>query len=176
MKTPKLILTLSAGFNFAAALLSTSISLIPSWGGFFGLPEELASNGPLRIATGQATATFFGMFGVYAIAGVGYIRSLPMLRWILLGIVGIYGLLGLALLPMIFLAGVVLAEIPAPGFVSAPVLLFTGVLCLAGTRMSWRDLQSRSNNPSRPKLRTGRFIRPRPNVFMDSANESGTPI
>lgn len=84
MKSSKHMLIFAGGLSFSVALFQAVITFSPEWSKYFGAPEVLVSNLPLLYAAGLAAAVIFGIFGLYAMSGAGYIPPLPLLRFGLL--------------------------------------------------------------------------------------------
>ena len=147
MKKFKHILVLSGVLSFGVALFQIIISFSPSLSLYFGAPEALVGNIHALIAVSFLVAGILGIFGLYAISGAGYIRSLPWLKQMLVVISSIYILRGLLLIPEILVViGVFQISIPvAPRFVvfSAGSLAM-GLLFISGTIGGWNSFSSKS--------------------------------
>jgi hypothetical protein len=107
----------------------------------------LVSNLPMLYLAGLTAALIFGVFGLYALAGAGTIRPLPLLRFGLVAIGGVYTVRGLFVIPVLLIRAGMLqssAVIPAQASASSLISLFIGVLYLAGTMLRWRELPSRT--------------------------------
>ena len=155
MKVSKQLFLLAGILSFLVALFQAVVTFSPAWSLYFGAPEKLVSNVPLLYVTGFVAALMFGIFGLYGVSAAGYIRYLPLLRWVLLGIGLLFTLRGLLVIPIILItAGYLQSSKPVPttGLVSSLVSLFIGLLYLAGTIGSWRSLRPASR--SRPNYRT----------------------
>ena len=151
MKISKRLLVIAGILSFAVALFQVVITFSPSWSRYFGAPEELVSSIPLLYTAGFIAALFFGVFGLYAISGAGYMRPLPLLRWGLFGIGCLYLLRGLAVVPIVFMmAGYIQFSEPVPstGLASSLVSLFIGLVYLAGTIGNWKGMQRAKKNPA----------------------------
>ncbi|MFZ5866440.1 MAG: hypothetical protein ACOYXY_11220 [Thermodesulfobacteriota bacterium] len=147
MKFSKQLLLLAGILSFLVAIFQAVVTFSPEWSLYFGAAEELVSNLPLLYVTGFLAAALFGIFGLYALSGAGYMRHLPLLRWVLLGIGFLFTLRGLLVIPIILItAGYLQSAKPVPttGLVSSLVSLFIGLLYLAGTIGSWRSLRPAS--------------------------------
>ncbi len=91
-------------------------------------------------------AAIIALFGLYAISGAGYIRTLPWLKQILVVISGIYILRGLLLIPeLLVVMGVFHISIPvAPRFVVFSLgSLLIGLIYLIGTVGGWHTFPSK---------------------------------
>ncbi|MEW6529464.1 MAG: hypothetical protein AB1473_01430 [Thermodesulfobacteriota bacterium] len=155
MTISKRLLVLAGILSFLIALFQAIVTFSPEWSLYFGAPAKLVSNVPLLYVTGLVAAVLFGIFGLYALSGAGYIRHLPLLRGVLLGIGCLYALRGLFLIPIILItAGYLQSSKPVPttGLVSSLVSLLIGLLYLAGTIGSWERLRPASS--SKPNYRT----------------------
>jgi len=144
VKISKQLLLVAGVVSFTVALFQVVITFSPSWSRYFGASEELVSNIPLLYAAGFIAALFFGVFGLYAISGAGYIRPLPLLRLGLLGISCLYLLRGLLFIPIVLMmAGYIQFSEPVPttGLASSLVSLLIGLVYLAGTLGNWNALQ-----------------------------------
>jgi hypothetical protein len=143
----KQLLKIAGGLSFAVAIFQAVISFSPSWSLYFGAPEKLVSNLPMLYVAGLIVAVIFGVFGLYALAGAGTIRPLPLLRLGLVGIGGVYTLRGLVVIPVLLIKAGILqssAVIPPQASAASLISLFIGVLYLAGTMLGWRELPSRT--------------------------------
>jgi len=143
VKISKRLLILAGILSFLVALFQALVTFSPTWSLYFGAPERLVSNVPLLYVTGFVAAVLFGIFGLYALSGAGYVRRLPLLRDALLAIGCLYVLRGFFLIPIILISTGYLQSsrpIPTTGLVSSLVSLFIGLLYLAGTIGSWRRL------------------------------------
>jgi hypothetical protein len=143
----KQLLILAGILSFLVALFQAVVTFSPAWSLYFGAPEKLVSNVPLLYVTGLVAAVLFGIFGLYAMSGAGYIRHLPLLRGVLLAIGCLYVLRGLLVIPIILITAGYLQSsrpIPTTGLASSLVSLLIGLLYLAGTIGSWRSLRPAS--------------------------------
>ncbi len=118
-------------FLVMGALLSASAAILhlfmivggPDWYRFFGAGERFAvaaADGhyyPAIVTSGIATV--LGVWSVYALAGAGVIRRLPLLRTVLIGITTIYLVRGIAFAPAVIAAG---------GQIT-PFVLWSSVIC-----------------------------------------------
>lgn len=143
MMIAKQLLKIAAGLSFAVAIFQAVVSFSPSWSLYFGAPKELTSSPLILLIAGLIAAAIFATFGLYALAGAGYIRPLPLLRPGLLGIGGVYSLRGLFAIPaLLIMTGVLQTPeiLPPQALVSSLVSLFIGLVYLAGTALGWREL------------------------------------
>ena len=145
----KQLLLAAGGLSCGVAVFQALITVSPSWSLYFGAPEELVANTLILYISGWAAALVFAVFGLYALSGLGYIRSLPFPRLGLLGIGGVYTLRGLAIIPQILtvLNIYTFSIYTTPqGLVSSLVSLVIGLVYLAGTISAWPDLPLKSAN------------------------------
>lgn len=146
MKKFKRILALAGVLSFAVSLFQAAIGFSPSLSLYFGAPEALATNLYALIIVSLFIAAIIALFGLYAISGAGYIRTLPWLKQILVVISGIYILRGLLLVPEIFVVfGIFDISIPvAPRFVVFSIgSLLIGLIYLIGTIGGWHTFPSK---------------------------------
>ena len=145
MEKFKQMLLLSGVLSFAFALFQVIISFSPSLSLYFGAPENLVTNDFALILISFIVAGFLSIFGLYAISGAGYIRTLPWLKQMLVVISGIYILRGLLLIPeFLVVIGAIQVSIPvAPRFVvfSAGSLLM-GLFYITATIGGWNSFPS----------------------------------
>ncbi|MCP4720932.1 MAG: hypothetical protein GY860_15875 [Desulfobacteraceae bacterium] len=145
MKKYKQLLLVAGLLNFAIALFQAIISFSPSLSLYFGAPEALVINIYALIIVSLLIAGILAVFGLYAISGAGYIRTLPWLKQMLVAIGGIYILRGLLLVPeLLIVIGVLHISIPvAPRFIvfSAGSLLI-GLIFIIGTIGGWNSFPS----------------------------------
>jgi hypothetical protein len=143
MKKFKQILVVAGGLSFAVAFFQAVIGFSPSWSLYFGAPDALVTNIYILILVSLLIAGIIAVFGLYAISGAGYIRTLPWLKQILIVISGIYILRGLLLVPeLLVVMGVLDIPIPvAPRFVVFSVgSLLIGLIYLSGTIGGWNRI------------------------------------
>lgn len=143
MAKSKYLLRMAGGFSFAVAVFQAVICFVPSWSLYFGAPEELVSNPVILIIAGLLMAIVFVVFGLYALAGTGDIRVLPLLRLGLLATGSVYTLRGLLLIPQLLAMNGLLQldEFTSPQMLASSVTsLFIGLLYLAGTISGWNNL------------------------------------
>jgi hypothetical protein len=144
MNISKRLLTLGSGFSFAMALYHVALAFSPALTEASGAGKELYSNQPLLVAAGLAVAVAFAVCGMYALAGAGHIRRLPLLRVALLGVGGVCTLNGLTFVSQL-LAVLNLRPSPQPvlpvAFLASLGFLIIGLLYLSGTVAGWRRLR-----------------------------------
>lgn len=142
MNKSKFLLTLAAILSFSVAIFQAIISFSPSWSLYFGAPAEMVAKPLLLLILGEACAVAFAVFGLYALSGAGYIRSLPKLQWGLLVIGLIYSLRGLMMVPLL-LSWTGLFRLPEAteptALQSSLVSLLIGIIYLVGTGMGWKQ-------------------------------------
>jgi hypothetical protein len=149
MKISKQLLLLAGLLSFSVALFQAVITFSPAWSRYFGAPEEIVANVPLLYVTGLAAVVIFGIFGLYALSGAGYIRPLPLLRVGLLVIGCIYTLRGLVVISILLIAmGYLPSSDPVPpaGLASSVISLLIGLLYLLGTFGNWQNLRPVTKN------------------------------
>ena len=143
------LLRIAAGLSFAVAFFQATISLSPPWSLYFGAPEELTSTPSLLLITGLIAALIFVVFGLYALAGAGYIRPLPLLRVALVAIGSIYTLRGLFVIPVLLVTTGVLQisdVLPPQGLASSLFSLLIGLVYLSGTVLGWSEIPFRNRD------------------------------
>lgn len=145
MNPPSRWLTAAAVLCFGIALLHVAIIFMgPDAYAYFGAPELGAAERRGSVMPDVVTAVLvliFATFGVYALAGAGRIRRLPLLRVALVLIGAVFTLRGLALFPeVVQLASG--AGTPPRMAVFSLVSLITGVAFLAGTLPRWTRLRT----------------------------------
>lgn len=99
MSFPKPYLTIGAVVSLSLAVLHLYMVFKPQIWRYFGAGElsMLAEQGVRWIAPVTFTiALVFVAWGLYALSGAGFVRSLPLLKTVLIGIGTIYVLRGLA--------------------------------------------------------------------------------
>ena len=145
MKKFKQLFVLSGVLSFACALFQIIISFSPSLSLYFGAPEALVTNIYALILVSFVVAGILSIFGLYAMSGAGYIRTLPWLKQMLVVISGIYTLRGLLLIPeVLVMIGVIQTSIPvAPRFVAFSAGSFLmGLFFITGTIGGWNSFLS----------------------------------
>jgi hypothetical protein len=139
---PARFFIIAATLNFTAALLHLAVIIGgPDWYRFFGAGEKMARMAeaglwqPTLVTIGIATV--LSVWGLYALAGAGIIRPLPLMKPALTAITAVYLLRGLAPLPLLFLTA-----IPMTPFVwwSSAICLTIGLIHLAGLIPAWDGL------------------------------------
>jgi hypothetical protein len=137
-------LTVAAAMSFFIALLH--LAMIPVGADaydFFTAPArmiELARSGsPLPALLTLIAASFFTLFGFYALSGAGRAPRLPQLRIMLIGICGIYLLRGLVVVPELLLF-LNTSDIPLRALVFSLVSLTIGIVYTTGTALRWSEL------------------------------------
>jgi hypothetical protein len=149
MTISKQLLRIAGVLSFAVAIFQAVISFVPSWSLYFGAPKELVSNATILIIAGLLATIVFVIFGLYALAGAGDVRILPLLRLGLLGIGGVYTLRGLLLIPQLLtMAGILQfnESFSSQMLASSLISLLIGLLYLAGSIVGWRELPSKNKN------------------------------
>jgi hypothetical protein len=131
--------------SLAAALLHLAvIGGGPDWYRFFGAGEEMARAAeqgrwmPHLLTIGIAAV--LTVWGLYAFAGAGLIRRLPLMRTALVVISLIYLARGLLIIPIMM--SVSLAEAPFDYWSSLIVLVY-GICYAVGTWLAWPHLSKR---------------------------------
>jgi hypothetical protein len=142
-KNVNVLLVIGALISAGAAVLHLFIIVGgPDWYRFFGAGERLAvaaANGhyyPALVTTGIAAV--LGVWSVYALAGAGVIRRLPLLRTMLIGITTIYIARGIAVAPAVLFAG---EQITPFLLWSSAICLGLGIVHLVGLMQSWPALR-----------------------------------
>ncbi len=135
----------------AAGMLSAAAALLhlgviaggPAWYRFFGAGEGMArmaeqgSPKPALITLGIAAV--LAVWAVYAFAGAGLVRRLPLMRTALVAITAVYLLRGLILVPLIAFQP---DKIDALTLWSSLIVLAYGIVYAAGTRRAWPALSA----------------------------------
>lgn len=140
------ILLLAGWLSVAVAALHLVIIFLgaPAYR-YFGAGEEMARQAEAGSFAPAALTLFiavvFAVFSLYAFAGAGRLRRLPLLRTGLSVIAAIYCLRGLALLPE--LAGYAQGSdaVTPRQLVFSAVSLAIGILYLLGTALLWPSLR-----------------------------------
>jgi hypothetical protein len=135
MMNSKQAFTYAGVFSLAVALFQAVITFSPSWSRYFGAPEELVANTIVLIVAGLAAAVIFALFGLYALAGAGHIRPLPLLRLGVIVIGSLYTARGLMVIPQLLaMIGILRSSetIPPQAVISSLVSLFIGLLYFIG--------------------------------------------
>lgn len=146
MKKFKQILVFASVLSFAVALFQMAIGFSPSLSLYFGAPEALVKNICALITVSVFIASILAVFGLYAISGAGYIRTLPWLKPMLVMISGLYILRGLLLIPeFLVVMGAFHISIPvAPRFIVFSLgSLLIGTIYLVGTVGGWHTFPSK---------------------------------
>ena len=98
--SPKTCLVLGSVASFLIAGLHLALALKPQWYRFFG-GDELAQmheqGSRFTVLVSLALTLMFAAWGVYALAGAGFVKPLPLLRAMLIAIGVIYVLRSLLL-------------------------------------------------------------------------------
>ncbi len=144
MKISKQLFLLAGLLSFSVALFQAVITFSPVWSRYFGAPAEIVTNVPLLYVTGLAASIIFGIFGLYAFSGAGYIHPLPLLRVGLLVIGCIYTLRGLVVIPILLMTmGYIRSsdQVPPTGLSSSVISLLIGLLYLIGTFGNWQNMR-----------------------------------
>lgn len=129
---------LSAG---AAILHIAVIAGGPDWYRFFGAGEGMARmaerGSPVPVLVTLAIALILIIWAVYAFAGAGLVRRLPLMRTALLAITAVYLLRGLSLFPALLLKPEL---VDAFAVWSSLIVLVYGVVYAKGTWRAWPAL------------------------------------
>jgi len=140
------ILALAGWLSVAVAALHVVIVVFGARAyRYFGAGEDMARQAEagslVPAAMTLAIAAVFAVFALYAFAGAGRFRRLPLLRTGLVAISAIYLVRGLSLLPELakYDSGAVLPRHLAFSFTS----LVIGLLYVTGTVLLWPSLSSR---------------------------------
>jgi hypothetical protein len=119
-------LVAGAALSAIAALLHLGIIAGgPAWYRFFGAGERMARAAaqrkwyPALVTLGIAAV--LGVWSVYALAGAGLIRTLPMLKTALVAITAVYIVRGLGYAPLVL----------AKGGRITPFVVWSSIICLA---------------------------------------------
>jgi len=127
----------------AAALHIACIFGGPDWYRFFGAGEEIARAAERGLWTPHlitmGIATVLTVWALYAFAGAGLIRRLPLMRTALVLISAIYLLRG----AMVFMPATFNRPDLSPAFMlwSSLIVLVYGLCYTAGTARAWGDLR-----------------------------------
>jgi hypothetical protein len=129
--------------TLAAAMFQVVISLVPDWSRYFGAPEQLLARPAFLIAAGVGVAAALVIAAAYAASGAGYLRRLPLLRYVLLATGTLFTARGLIVVPLALEAVGMTNNpglAPSGGLASSSFALLLGILFLAGTLLRWREL------------------------------------
>lgn len=137
-------LMVGGSLNLVAAVLHIAVIIGgPDWYRFFGAGEDMARMAerglwhPILLTMG--IAAILSIWALYAFAGAGQIKRLPLMRTALVLISGIYLARGLLIIP-------ILIEPPArTGFNiwSSLIVLVFGIVYATGTWLAWPALSQR---------------------------------
>ncbi|GGY69615.1 hypothetical protein GCM10011613_12450 [Cellvibrio zantedeschiae] len=137
------LLILGAVLSALAVLLHIGCIIFGApWYRVFGAGEDMAqmaeagSNQPALITF--IVAVILGVWSLYALAGAGVIRRLPLLRTALCLITAVYLIRGVAALPFMYQLS---ENSPLFWLVSSGICLFFGVVHLIGLRQVWQKLK-----------------------------------
>ena len=136
----------------AAGILSAAAALLhlavivggPDWYRLFGAGEGMAriaeqgSPEPALITLG--IAAILAVWAVYALAGAGLIRRLPLMRTALVAITAVYLLRGLILAPLLAFRP---DKVDAFTLWSSLIVLIYGIVYAVGTWRAWPALSAR---------------------------------
>jgi hypothetical protein len=139
----RILLKLAGACTLLLALFQAVISFSPSWSLYFGAPKELTTRPELLIGAGLGVAVLLVACAVYALAGGGVLRSLPLLKWVLFGAGSIFVLRGLMVVPVLLITwGWVHSadEVPPTGLASSLTSLMVGLLYLGGAWLGRAEL------------------------------------
>jgi hypothetical protein len=149
MRQKEHILAVAGWLSVAIAALHVVIIFLgPPAYRYFGAGEDMARQAEagsfVPAAMTLAIAVVFAVFALYAFAGAGRFRRLPLLRTGLVVISAIYLMRGLSLLPELakYDSGAVEPRHLAFSFTS----LVIGLFYLAGTVLLWRSLKARAKD------------------------------
>ena len=143
-------LILGGIFSIAIAILHIAIIFAgaPAYR-YFGAGEEMAqmaSSGSLLPALITLfIAVIFAVWGLYAFAGAGVIRRLPLLHIGLAVIAGIYTLRGIGVIPQIAWMVNSPESVPPQDLIFSLASLLVGIVYGVGTIATWRTLQANSS-------------------------------
>jgi hypothetical protein len=139
----RILLKLAGACTLILAVFQAVISFSPSWSLYFGAPKELAAKSELLLGTGLGVAVVLVACGVYALAGAGVLRSLPLQKWVLFGAGSIFVLRGLMVVPVLLITwGLVHSAdgVPPTGLASSLTSLIVGLLYLGGAWLGRAEL------------------------------------
>jgi len=130
----------------AAALLHLGvIAGGPDWYRFFGAGERMARmaerGSPMPAVVTTGIALILLVWAVYAFAGAGLIRRLPLMRTALVLISTIYLLRGLIIVPAVVINGLGIHPFV---WSSSLIVLVYGICYAVGTWHAWPGLSRRS--------------------------------
>jgi hypothetical protein len=133
-------LIVGAALSFFMAACQAVISVWPAAAAYFGAPPELLESRVRLFLIGESATLVFATFGLYALAGAGCFRRLPLLRVGLVGISCLYLLRGLFIvLTVLEVIGILKAPVLVQGVISHLVFLAAGVTYAVGTILNWRE-------------------------------------
>lgn len=146
MRPKEHILVLAGWLSLAIAALHVVIVFLgPPAYRYFGASEDMARQAEagsfVPAAMTLVIAAVFAVFALYAFAGAGRFRRLPLLRTGLVAISAIYLLRGLSLLPE--LAKYDSGALPPRNLAFSFTSLVIGLFYLAGTVLLWPSLKAR---------------------------------
>ncbi|AVR96255.1 hypothetical protein [Pseudoduganella armeniaca] len=132
----------AGGLSLAAAIAHLAcIAGGPRWYLAMGAGERMAA----AVAQGRwqptlvtlAIATVLALWGLYAWSGAGFIRRLPLLRWVLAGVTAVYLARGLLFMP---LQAHFPGNSPLFWYLSSAICATIGLVHLAGLWQAWPRL------------------------------------
>ena len=147
MKHYRQILAISGVLCFFIAFFQIGIGFSPSLSLYFGAPEKLVSNIYYLISVCLILGSILGIFGLYAISGAGYIRTLPWLKQMLAVISAIFILRGLFVVPeALVVIGTIQSSMNVPPrFIAFSIgSLLIGFFFVTGTMGVWRSFSSKN--------------------------------
>lgn len=139
----RILLKLAGACTLFLAVFQAVISFSPSWSLYFVAPKELTARPELLLGAGLGVAVLLVVCGVYALAGGGVLRSLPLLKWVLFGAGSIFVLRGLMVVPVLFITlGWIHSaeEVPPTGLATSVTSLVVGLLYLCGAWLGRAEL------------------------------------
>ncbi len=132
----------------AAMLHLAVITGGPDWYRFIGAGEEMAVAAErgswMPALVTLAIAAILAVWGLFAFAGAGRIRRLPLLRTALVAIATIYLVRGLLLFPVLLSRS---GSITPPEPWASIVVLVYGTTFAIGTALGWRAMKAASAKP-----------------------------
>lgn len=144
---PSKLLKYAGYVTVVLAVFQAVITTVPSWALYFGATEDVVSRPWLLYISGYFVAVVFFLFALYAFSASGIYKSLPFIKAALILICFVFLLRGIIIIPEILSnAGIInMSEyIPPQAVISSGVSLAIGLLYLAGTIKSWKNLHQQN--------------------------------
>ena len=146
-RTGRRLLAIFGWWNIAFAVLHAVIIAVGGPGyRYFGAGEEMAraaEAGKAHPTVVTAGLTFtFAFFALYVFSAAGYVRHLPLAKYVVAAIGVLYLLRGILIAPQAVWLYRHAGALPVRFLVFSGVALVLGVMCLQGVALIWKDAES----------------------------------